>query len=113
MENLALAQKLVARFNRLCADPEIRKAIHQVLQLRIKANEAVKDHPTIQVYEGAVGFLGVLNGAIGTQEGSAWGFIAAEWKGPISENTFKGFVILEDAPKLKEGSTSVEPSSKA
>ena len=46
------------------------------------AGGAIADHPTIQVCDGTVGFLGLLNGIVGVlpeySDRAGWGFISAE-----------------------------------
>ena len=57
-----------------------REAVEVLVEQRVPCNEALADHPTIQVQGddsgAAVGLLGVLNGLFGTDE-EGWGPIAA------------------------------------
>ncbi len=56
-------------------DPE---AAHALMEYRVPCNEALGDHPSIQVVQGesglVVGLLGVLNGFFGADE-EGWGTI--------------------------------------
>lgn len=59
-----------------------RGALQQLIDHRVLCNEALADHPTVQVGavngEYCVGVLGVINGLFGVDE-RQWGFIAAEY----------------------------------
>jgi hypothetical protein len=58
-------------------DPE---AMRNLVETRVPCNQALADHPTVQVRseEGqcSVGLLGILNGLLGTDT-DGWGFICA------------------------------------
>lgn len=65
-----------------------REAVENLIETRVKCNQQLASHPTVQVMnaaEGApiVGLLGILNGLVGVQpEGSVnpgWGYIAASF----------------------------------
>lgn len=80
---LALAEHAVRLLNEvLKADPE---AVNQLLS-HVPHNGSLKDHPTVQVGslrpDGSPGmflsWLGILNGIIGTQPGTSWGYVCAE-----------------------------------
>lgn len=68
--DLALAQRIVNLLNDLCqAD---RTAMHCLIEERVRANDSVAEHPTVQVAapdDGGggclVGVLGILNGLCG------------------------------------------------
>lgn len=70
------------------ADP---KATEALVEQRIPCNEALAEHPTIQVVGGEgpnppkVGLLGVINGMFGIDD-QGWGPIAAQFKGDSAEN---------------------------
>lgn len=67
----------------LALDPQ---ALTDLVNMRVKCNKDLANHPTIQAgqYQGTyrVGFLGLMNGALGD---SPTGVIGAE--GPIDETT--------------------------
>lgn len=64
----------------LYLDPQ---AINALFSYRVPCNEAIADHPTIQVLQETpesvpiVGLMGLLNGAFGVDE-EDWGFIAMD-----------------------------------
>ena len=64
-------------------DPE---AVTELVNMRVKCNESLAAHPTIQVQnssgEHRIGVLGILNGVLG---GGPSGDIGA--KGPVNPNT--------------------------
>jgi hypothetical protein len=63
----------------LQCDPE---AVRALLEHRVPCNNALADHPTIQVGDidgqRRVGILGLLNGIFGTDE-RGWGYIGAQF----------------------------------
>jgi hypothetical protein len=73
-----------------------RAAIEALVENRIPCNEALADHPSVQVCDleqgsPKVGLLGILNGLCGTRE-DGWGFIAAVYEeGPTGENQLVRF----------------------
>jgi len=78
MADQALIDRTLAFLNELKdADSQAVKAL---IETRVPCNEALADHPTVQVHvrEGepgfSVGLLGVLNGLIGA-DADGWGFI--------------------------------------
>lgn len=87
MNNADLADEIIARLNKLIEDPKVRADVGKLIETRIRCSEETRNHPTIQAgwddVEGSpphVGFLGVLNGLVGTiGEGrlAKWGFISA------------------------------------
>ena len=113
MKDEELADEIIVRLNKLCEDKQVRIAIGRLIEERVVIPKEVVDHPTIQVSNMAhksvygIGFLGLLNGFIGTvTEGDreGWGFVAAYWGGEgedscIPEN-FVGFVRT-DKPQVK------------
>lgn len=69
------------------------KAINELFNIRIPCNEALQDHPTVQVnHKGEVGILGILNGLFGIQE-NGQGYIAIELDNESSP--INRFLILE------------------
>jgi hypothetical protein len=101
--NHALADELIKRLNALCHNSDVRKDISKLIDARVVCSEATLNHPTIQAsgpdrnglcecgaYGGPgcslckpqVGFLGVLNGLVGTIGGTGpralWGLITAD-----------------------------------
>ena len=97
----ALADFFIERLNEIAqADPE---AMGKLIATRVPCNEALADHPTVQVraLKGeppAVGVLGLLNGLVGIIEDGprkGYGLITA-----IVENdgTCRGFRRTEENP---------------
>jgi hypothetical protein len=77
-----LADVLIERLNGLIQNPAIREDIGKLIETRVPCSKETLDHPTIQAGDEGVGFLGILNGLVGTiPEGpkKGWGFIAAEF----------------------------------
>ncbi len=58
------------------------EAIRKLIERRIPCNQALADHPTVQVDGIAdghyVGMLGIINGLFGVDE-REWGYIAAQY----------------------------------
>lgn len=75
-----LAEKVVDLLNEaLSLD---RDCVTALVERRINCNEALCDHPTIQVLAskapgqgGAVGLLGILNGLVGLHDGTDIGYV--------------------------------------
>jgi hypothetical protein len=99
---VTLADTLIERLNWLIANPEVRDDIHRLIEERVVCSNATLEHPTIQAsgpdrtglceceaYGGPgcslckpqFGFLGLLNGIVGTIGGhgprKSWGLITA------------------------------------
>ncbi|MGO0058645.1 hypothetical protein ACTID9_01025 [Brevibacillus fluminis] len=70
---------------------EDKTAMENLICARVECNEAVANHPTVQVSQDAfkVGMLGVLNGLFGVAQ-DGFGAIAADF----DENGLKGFVRI-------------------
>lgn len=78
--------QVVSFLNELvCLD---RQAVELLVETRVRCNQAMLSHPTVQVRENddghpTVGLLGIVNGMFGTQpDGSAkpgWGHVAAQF----------------------------------
>lgn len=81
-ENARLADELIERLNRLIGDADVAELVGKLIATRADAGGAIADHPTIQVCDGTVGFLGLLNGIVGVlpeySDRAGWGFISAE-----------------------------------
>jgi hypothetical protein len=79
-ETISLGRAIDVLNRALEADPQ---AMRNLVETRVRCNEALADDPTIQVMREfggfSVGFLGVLNGIFGT-DGRGWGTIAAEFE---------------------------------
>lgn len=104
----ASADYIIAFLNEVVkVDP---KALAQLIETRVPCNEILAKHPSIQVnaldsddlekgFE--VGFLGVLNGMVGTipegGEKAGWGYIAAVFE---DDGSLSGFRRTDD-PKVK------------
>ena len=70
-------EKLVAFLNELIAiDPE---AMTNLFKYRTKCNNALTEHPTVQVGNGTVSLVGIINGLCGINE-NGWGYIATNFK---------------------------------
>ncbi len=109
MRDLELAQALVTRLNALLqgGPPDVREALQRLIDTRVNISEELSEHPTIQCSmnpEGSsycIGFLGVLNGLVGTQsEGNytGWGYIAANYD--ETTNDLLGFEVLDSSSKI-------------
>lgn len=77
--DVELAKQIIKFLNELNAvDPD---AVYALVTTRVACNEALTNHPTVQVdaegNEASVGLLGVLNGLVGTNE-AGWGLIVAQ-----------------------------------
>lgn len=80
--NSILAHEIINRLNDLLDDPDVRRDIGGLIEARIPCSEAVSEHPTIQSKSGWFGFLGLLNGLVGTipdGEYDGWGYIRARF----------------------------------
>lgn len=115
-----LASELIERLNTLIVDPEIREDIGRLIESRVVCSQTMMDHESIQVEAidpvrlktrpgegsrypterkppaGMVGFLGVLNGLVGTIPDGArkgWGFIAAEFS---DDGKLERFLLTDD-----------------
>lgn len=88
-------------------DPTV---LQELVTHRVPCNEALANHPTVQVglvdvQDGKfeVGILGIINGLFGVDD-KGWGFIAANISNP-PESQLTGFDILEPErwkPKMHE-----------
>jgi hypothetical protein len=79
-----LADELIGRLNKLLEDPTIQGDISALVETRIACSNATNSHSTIQASSNKIGFLGLLNGVVGTiPEGKrkGWGYITAECEG--------------------------------
>jgi hypothetical protein len=57
-----------------------RDAIEALVEYRVGCNEAMSDHPTVQVGDEGLGMLGVINGLVGAIPSGprkGWGYITA------------------------------------
>lgn len=71
-----LADQIIVKLNEILNTDLI--AVELIIEHRVDCNDALKAHPTVQTSNGQVGFLGILNGLIGTiQQGprQGWGLI--------------------------------------
>lgn len=87
-----------------------QSAMTALLETRVPCNQALADHPTVQVQarndQNSVGFLGLLNGLFGVfDEGhhKDWGDIVAVYSGTTSSDKqcikFVRSEALKDEPK--------------
>ena len=69
-----------------------REAVQLLVETRVPCNDALADHPTIQVHSEhgrhSVGLLGVVNGLLGADT-DGWGFICAEFDDKMQLVSFK------------------------
>lgn len=82
MKDEELADELIKRLNRLIEKPTIRQDIDALMRNKVSVAPDTAIHPTIQVDGGFLGFLGLLNGAVGVMgvgPRKDWGFICAEY----------------------------------
>ena len=78
MENIKIAKRIVKTLNEaLKLD---KQAVVDLIEIRVSCNEALSEHPTIQVtHENKVGLLGILNGIVGIKP-NGWGYITAVFR---------------------------------
>lgn len=79
MTDQELADEIIKRLNKLCEDPDVRADIGRLIETRIPVSRAAAEHPDIQMYDGKLGFLGLLNGLIGVRPHNGMGYIAARF----------------------------------
>jgi len=74
---LEVTDAMIRYLNELVkTDPE---AMCQLAETRVPCNEALANHPTVQVSAGnVVGLIGILNGFLGVDH-DGWGFLCAEY----------------------------------
>ena len=85
MTDAELADALIERLNAIIQDPAIRADVCKLIEERVLVGEMTAAHPSVQVQKNAagddvLGFLGLLNGAVGTIRGGkleGWGYVAA------------------------------------
>ena len=87
------------------ADPQ---AMAQLCETRVPCNDAMADHPTVQVTDEGVGMLGVLNGLFGTipdGEFKGWGHITAVYEddGALTKFVRTGTIKLKSKPIVTGG----------
>lgn len=83
----AIAKHIISTLNEIHAqDPSVLAAL---IENRVPCNDALSEHPTVQVeYRDPkdpdmgckVGFLGILNGVLGTIPGTQIGYITADFE---------------------------------
>ena len=110
MKNVVLADELVRRLNELCEDPDVRSLCEPLISARVPALKSVWDHPTIQVQvaddEGSVGFLGLINGIVGTVGDAVpgretWGYVAGVFDSET--NALERFELITLPPQAEGG----------
>lgn len=109
MNDSELADIVIARLNKLIEDPAVRIDVGRLIETRIACSDATLNHPTIQAGEsapgtgGTVGFLGVLNGIIGTIEGGAlpgWGYVMAVFDDESQLERFRRTDVVPEPPPV-------------
>ena len=74
-----------------------------MIETRHEANDLLS-HPTIQVIEGAVGLLGLLNGLSGVIPSGPkkdWGYISANYKGGMFPEGLHSFELTTPSPGIR------------
>lgn len=78
------ADLIIERLNEILGHDS--EALEALIEARVPCNASMRDHPSVQVSvdgeQARVGFLGVLNGLVGTipsGEKEGWGYIAASF----------------------------------
>jgi hypothetical protein len=123
MDDSELADVLIGRLNKLIENANVRKDIGVLIETRVACSQDTLDHPSIQTEAmnmdgmrikpgatpppGRIGFLGVLNGLVGTipEEGPkrGWGYITAEFDDDGQLLIFKKTVNAIKAVTEEEG----------
>lgn len=110
--NGILADTLIQRLNSLCEAPGVRKAITDLIEVRIPISNEVADHPTLQVVDGGddalLGILGFLNGLVGVLPDGprqGWGYITA-----IFDDETQELLKFERTKNVAEGIITPEPT---
>ena len=98
------AQLIVDRLNDMMLyDAE---AMHKLCETRVPCNQALTDHPTVQVLDAQdgtppkVGMLGVLNGLVGTRS-TGGGYIAGNYDDETGQ--LLEFQVLDDVDVKPKG----------
>lgn len=108
--NGILADTLIQRLNSLCGAPGVRKAITDLIEVRVEVSAEVAEHPTLQVADDGestkLGILGFINGLVGVLPDGprqGWGYITAVYDDETQEllkfertkNVAKGIITPE------------------
>ena len=93
-----VAAFLVSRLNELCQDDAVRELVSRLIDSTVFANDSIVRHPMIRMRSpSSVGFLGMLNGIVGSiPDGPLTGlpYIAASYS---EEGVLLGFMLTEQA----------------
>ena len=86
------AQTIINKLNEIHQlDPTV---LETLIPFRVPCNQALSEHPTVQVGKNGdgfeVGLLGILNGLVGVKT-NGWGFIGANY----DDGHLKEFVLLD------------------
>ena len=69
-----------------------REAVQLLVETRVPCNDALADHPTVQVHSDhgrhSVGLLGVINGLLGADD-DGWGYVCAKFDDNMQLIEFK------------------------
>ena len=108
----ALAAELVDRLNQLIEDEDIKRLIEVMIEERVSMSLGIMDHPTIQVGivnnffpMPQVGFLGLLNGLVGTthdKTGNRMGYIQAHWSDEVHPRLIRFELVQKEKMDLAE-----------
>lgn len=80
ISDFELANEIIRRLNDLISNSDICEDVQNLIEHRIQCSEATMSHELIQTYDDMLGFLGLLNGIIGTCKYGkhvGWGYITA------------------------------------
>ena len=94
MNDIELADEIIQRLNKLIGNEAVREALERLSLMRLELpDDSLAKHTTIQVLqkegELSLGFLGMLNGIVGSIEGGdldKCGYIAAVYDKPESDS---------------------------
>lgn len=110
--NGILADTLIQRLNSLCEAPGVRKAITDLIEVRVEVSAEVAEHPTLQVADDGestkLGILGFINGLVGVLPDGprqGWGYITAVYDDETLE-----LVCFERTKNVAKGTITPEPT---
>jgi hypothetical protein len=96
----ALVDRIIGLLNEMTqAD---REAVQLLVETRVPCNDALADHPTVQVHSErgrhTVGLLGILNGILGADD-EGWGYVCAVFDDHMQLVNFKPTPPRKPQPK--------------
>jgi hypothetical protein len=86
MDDRAFADEVIERLNDIVVDPDVAQDVGRLILYGKTpiSSKATLNHKSIQCPTGLLGFLGQLNGIVGTIDSGpreSWGFIVARFEG--------------------------------